>query len=28
MEPIDGIGGFGEDFPFFWIGKRWASWEA
>jgi catechol 2,3-dioxygenase-like lactoylglutathione lyase family enzyme len=22
MEPIEGIGGFGEDFPFFWIGQR------
>ena len=22
MEPIPGVGGFGDDFPFFWIGKR------
>jgi catechol 2,3-dioxygenase-like lactoylglutathione lyase family enzyme len=22
MEPIDGIGGYGDDFPFFWIGQR------
>ena len=22
MEPIDGIGGFGAEFPFFWIGQR------
>ena len=22
MEPIPEIGGFGDDFPFFWIGKR------
>jgi catechol 2,3-dioxygenase-like lactoylglutathione lyase family enzyme len=22
MEPIAGVGGFGDDFPFFWIGKR------
>jgi catechol 2,3-dioxygenase-like lactoylglutathione lyase family enzyme len=22
MEPIEGLGGFGDDFPFFWIGER------
>jgi catechol 2,3-dioxygenase-like lactoylglutathione lyase family enzyme len=22
MEPIEGVGGFGHDFPFFWIGQR------
>ena len=22
MEPVDDVGGFGSDFPFFWIGKR------
>ncbi len=22
MEPVDDVGGFGADFPFFWIGKR------
>jgi catechol 2,3-dioxygenase-like lactoylglutathione lyase family enzyme len=22
MEPVAGIGGFGDDFPFFWIGER------
>jgi catechol 2,3-dioxygenase-like lactoylglutathione lyase family enzyme len=22
MEPVEGVGGFGEDFPFFWIGQR------
>jgi catechol 2,3-dioxygenase-like lactoylglutathione lyase family enzyme len=22
MEPVPGMGGFGGDFPFFWIGKR------
>jgi catechol 2,3-dioxygenase-like lactoylglutathione lyase family enzyme len=22
MEPVPGVGGFGDDFPFFWIGKR------
>ena len=22
MEPIEGIGGYGDDFPFFWIGQR------
>ena len=22
MEPIPGVGGFGKDFPFFWIGSR------
>jgi catechol 2,3-dioxygenase-like lactoylglutathione lyase family enzyme len=22
MEPIPGVGGFGKDFPFFWIGNR------
>ena len=22
MEPVPGIGGFGADFPFFWIGQR------
>jgi catechol 2,3-dioxygenase-like lactoylglutathione lyase family enzyme len=22
MEPVPGVGGFGGDFPFFWIGKR------
>jgi catechol 2,3-dioxygenase-like lactoylglutathione lyase family enzyme len=22
MEPIPGVGGFGKDFPFFWIGTR------
>ena len=22
MEPVPGIGGFGKDFPFFWVGNR------
>ena len=22
MEPVPGVGGFGDDFPFFWIGRR------
>jgi catechol 2,3-dioxygenase-like lactoylglutathione lyase family enzyme len=22
MEPVSGVGGFGDDFPFFWIGER------
>jgi catechol 2,3-dioxygenase-like lactoylglutathione lyase family enzyme len=22
MEPVEGVGGFGEDFPFFWIAQR------
>ena len=22
MEPVPGVGGFGDDFPFFWIGSR------
>jgi catechol 2,3-dioxygenase-like lactoylglutathione lyase family enzyme len=22
MEPIEGVGGFGDNFPFFWIGQR------
>jgi catechol 2,3-dioxygenase-like lactoylglutathione lyase family enzyme len=22
MEPVPGVGGFGDDFPFFWIGAR------
>jgi catechol 2,3-dioxygenase-like lactoylglutathione lyase family enzyme len=22
MEPVPGVGGFGSDFPFFWIGER------
>jgi catechol 2,3-dioxygenase-like lactoylglutathione lyase family enzyme len=22
MEPVAGVGGFGDDFPFFWIGER------